>query len=69
MNIYYSVSDDNIIVCVTTAADAEAVNMSMPFHVCWNTSDVISCVITRDEFTYRPEPVVTDLSRDKSLAK
>jgi len=63
----YSVSDDNLIVCVTTAADAEVVNISMPFHICWNTSDVISCVITRDEYTYRPDHNVTGLSRQKSL--
>jgi len=60
-------STDNQIICVTTAADAEVVNISMPFHVCWNTSNVISCVITYDEFTYKPEPVVTGLSRYKSL--
>ena len=62
-------SDDNLIICVTTAADAGVVNIPMPFHICWNTSDVVSCVITRDDYTYRPEPVVTVLSRQKSLAK
>ena len=54
---------------VTTKADAEDVNVSMPFLICWNTSHAISCVITRDEYTYKPEPVVTAISRNKSLAK
>jgi len=63
------VGGDTSIVCMTSAADAEDVNISMPFHICWNTSDVISCVITRDEYTYRPEPVVTGLSRMTSSAK
>jgi len=62
-------SSDAAIVCMTTAAEAEDVNISMPFHICWNTSNVISCVITREEYTYRPEPVVTGLSRDTSLAR
>jgi len=54
---------------VTTAADAEDVNVSMPFHICWNTSHAISCVITREEYTYMPQPAVTAISRGKSLAK
>jgi len=64
-----SVNTDNSISCVTPPVDAEVVNVSMPFHVCWNTSHVISCVITRLEYTYRPPPEVTALSRDKTLEK
>jgi len=60
---------DTGIVCVTTPADAEHLNIPMPFYICWKTSDVVSCVITRDEYTYRPEPNVTGLSRTESLAK
>jgi len=63
--------NDTAIVCVTTPADSEHVNVniSMPFYICWETSDVVSCVITQDEYTYKPEPNVTGLSRTKSLAK
>jgi len=60
-------SNDNQLVFETTAAVAKDVNVSIPFHICWNTSHAISCIITRDEYTYMPDPNVTAISRSKSL--